>query len=562
MRLTLIIAVFINVVWAQLYKAYFEDGSIRVIESSRLMFLQEKPIYIEKEKPLEYHDELLRGYCVGFFTSSPVSFTIAQGQNMWLWDFGANASFDSSCALETSAQDGSRRFRCSSITPRVTPSNLGAFAVSSISAFGTPSNALHLGTGVSLNSATGRGTYMAIVDSGFDICHPAYSSKIEFFYDVTTQTELNREQIEREISAGRCNKDPIGHGTAVASVASSIAPDARIIAIKTSDERYPLPTDAMVMRALDYITRKRQELGRPIVVNLSLGSDYGPGDGMGMFTLAIERALGPGLILVASAGNSGSRPNRAILQNPTNVTIPITFNDGGDVEVWFPQSSNYRVEVCHPRTGACAFSSESTSRREIACIDYIKRERYPTNQKTVVSFFSRCVGSLDLRIVLEGGQPGVVTIFVSSFDTLPANTRQRDEFGSFYHSISEPADGRRIIAVGSIVIRPDRNSQELIGRVARFSARGPTIDGRVKPDLVAGGQTVFVARIGGGYTFNSGTSFSSPVVTGVVARLLEANPNLTPEQVKEVLCTFATKDQAVGAVPNNQYGCGKVFLAS
>ncbi|MEN3033389.1 MAG: S8 family serine peptidase [Aquificaceae bacterium] len=561
MRILILIAVFVTLARAEFYKAYFQDGSVSVVDSSRVRFLQTSPIYLESEKQLQYHDELIRGYCVGFFTSLPVSLTISQNQNMLLWDFGSSVNLDSSCTIEQIAQDGSRRFRCSTIAPRITPSSTAAFAVSSLNAFGAPSNALHLGSGATLNSATGRGTYIAIVDSGVDICHPAYSSRLEFFYEINSATELNRAQIEREIASGRCNKDSIGHGTAVASIASSIAPDARIIAIRITDERDPVPTDVKVIRAIEYLSRKRQELSRPIVINISLGSDYGPGDGLGLFTLAIERALGPGMIAVASAGNSGLTPNRAILQNPSDVTIPLNLGEAGDIEVWFPQSSGYRVELCS-RAGGCAISTESAPRRELGCIENIKREKYPTNQKTLVTFSSRCTGSFNLRIVLESGQMGTVSVFVPPGISLPSNLRPRDEFNSFLFSISEPADGRRIISVGSIVIRPDRNNQELIGRIARFSARGPTIDGRTKPDLVAGGQAVFVARPGGGYSFLSGTSFSSPVVTGLIARLLETNPDLSPEQVRNVLCTFATKDQAVGAVPNNQYGCGKAFLAS
>jgi subtilisin family serine protease len=60
------------------------------------------------------------------------------------------------------------------------------------------------------------------------------------------------------------------------------------------------------------------------------------------------------------------------------------------------------------------------------------------------------------------------------------------------------------------------------------------------------------------WSVSSGTSMAAPHVTGIVALILQANPNLTAAQVKTILETTATVDQNTGAVPNNSYGYGKV----
>jgi len=64
------------------------------------------------------------------------------------------------------------------------------------------------------------------------------------------------------------------------------------------------------------------------------------------------------------------------------------------------------------------------------------------------------------------------------------------------------------------------------------------------------------------YRDSAGTSFSAPVVAGLVALLLESNPNLDADAVRNILTSNALRDSAVGNVPNNLYGWGKAFLPS
>lgn len=92
--------------------------------------------------------------------------------------------------------------------------------------------------------------------------------------------------------------------------------------------------------------------------------------------------------------------------------------------------------------------------------------------------------------------------------------------------ITTPADGDSVLAVGGI----DPN-----GQYVSFSSRGPTADGRIKPDVSAVGAGVYVAGSGGGYGFSGGTSFASPIVAGVATQMLQANDNLEPWELMEVL---------------------------
>jgi serine protease AprX len=91
-----------------------------------------------------------------------------------------------------------------------------------------------------------------------------------------------------------------------------------------------------------------------------------------------------------------------------------------------------------------------------------------------------------------------------------------------------------------------------------FSGRGPTLDGRVKPDLCAPGVDILAAHAGtgSGYQRLSGTSMASPFVAGVAALMRAANPTLTPPQVKAILKETAIPFGRPGE--NNEFGAGRL----
>jgi subtilisin family serine protease len=115
--------------------------------------------------------------------------------------------------------------------------------------------------------------------------------------------------------------------------------------------------------------------------------------------------------------------------------------------------------------------------------------------------------------------------------------------------ITAPADADSVITVGAIRADSTRSG---------FSSHGPTVDGRTKPDVVALGSSVVIARSDGGYGTGSGTSFSAPAVSGVVAQMLQANPDLDPIAVRDVLRATASQADA----PDNDRGWGVVNAAA
>jgi hypothetical protein len=110
-----------------------------------------------------------------------------------------------------------------------------------------------------------------------------------------------------------------------------------------------------------------------------------------------------------------------------------------------------------------------------------------------------------------------------------------------------PADGFNTLGIGAV-----NNSNQ----VADFSSRGPTFDGRIKPDLVTQGESVYCAEAGSfsGYINASGTSVAAPIASGIAALLLSAHPHLKNTQVRNIL--FETADNS--SSPDYERGYGLI----
>ncbi|MFN3872240.1 MAG: S8 family serine peptidase [Ignavibacterium sp.] len=126
-------------------------------------------------------------------------------------------------------------------------------------------------------------------------------------------------------------------------------------------------------------------------------------------------------------------------------------------------------------------------------------------------------------------------------------TSAGNEGNSKWKYITAPADAFNVIAVGSV------DSQN---RLANFSSVGPTYDGRIKPEVVAMGVSVYGALAGttDEYRYANGTSTSSPIAAGVAALLMSKFPYLKNTQVRSIILESSSNSQS----PNNQIGYGLI----
>jgi serine protease AprX len=127
--------------------------------------------------------------------------------------------------------------------------------------------------------------------------------------------------------------------------------------------------------------------------------------------------------------------------------------------------------------------------------------------------------------------------------------------GPDLYTIGSPAAAADVITVGDVA---DPGAGGFF--LDPHSSRGPTADGRIKPDLCAPGDQILAARAGtrDGYFRASGTSMSSPFVAGVAALMLQANPTLTPADVKTILKETAVHFGPNPAGENTDFGAGRL----
>ena len=106
-----------------------------------------------------------------------------------------------------------------------------------------------------------------------------------------------------------------------------------------------------------------------------------------------------------------------------------------------------------------------------------------------------------------------------------------------------PADSEDVLTVGAV---------DWCDGYASFSSVGPTFDGRIKPDVMALGEHVYVAHPNGGYAYGSGTSFSCPIMAGMVTCFWQASPNSMAAEIRDAVRECSDRCEH----PTCQYGYG------
>jgi len=171
------------------------------------------------------------------------------------------------------------------------------------------------------------------------------------------------------------------------------------------------------------------------------------------------------------------------------------------------------------------------------------------------------IGTLAADMAVQSGV--VVVTSAGNSAAFPGSSEPCPPDKCWYH-IGSPADAFDVITVGATTVNDEK---------AVFSSFGPTFDGRTKPDISAMGVGITYARNSINASCNgivctngSGTSFSSPLVAGIVAQMLQVNPTLTPFEVRRIIRQTARVPKtgsASGAdYPNNSLGWGIVDAAA
>jgi subtilisin family serine protease len=451
----------------------------------------------------------------------------------------------------------------------------------------------------------GKGVLIGVVDTGFDLTHPTFWSKdkkmlrVVSLWDQTTDDEFATDELMDAIRSGRKpGADKHGHGTHVASVAGGslhegsegIAPGAQFLLVKTNF----IETDD----AVSWIFEKAGST--PCVVNLSFGGHDGAHDGSHVDEkLHHLQVQTEGRAIVVAAGNDRLRKihcgfdfhSGELHEIPFDIFRPASELPSLFFSGWNSVCDQFVVSLVAP--DGTPFQMPVTGRQGpmsngLAEI-YLAGQTDPTSPglhetRVEVRFSEQPdIGALyGWRLMIQAKE-----VRLGRFDGWITLSQQ----GAFrpgqlvdpYGTITIPATGAGCIAVASHTSastwkceehpfeRSDR--QAVLGRFSRFSSLGPTRDGRWKPDISAPGEHIrgALARQSaysklGERTQPSkdlitlhGTSMAAPVVTGVVALLLEKNNKLRAGRIMEILAKSARRDDHTREAEwSPAYGFGKI----
>lgn len=476
-------------------------------------------------------------------------------------------------------------------------------------------------------SYQGEGVLIGIIDNGFDFLHPNFrdeegNSRIRCVWDQNQMPAISNSsfgygwvyQTGEDIKSAMHDLSRDTHGTHVAGIAAGsadnsyrgIAPKADLVLVSVNK------TEPGMLDAISFLIRYADEVNKPLSINLSMGSLLGYKDGTDNFTLMIDNLIKDkkGRLLSIAAGNEGHRKStlfkefigkeagelKSMLNPPTygrenifvhgasgqTYTVSVSLRDTIKNELLFSQQfvsgetwSKSFEQFGSDKAGALFNVSSAVNDRtanHAIRISFIYNK--PTSEVWEVSVSAmggKCAVYCDYGYFTSAGKPGYTE-------------------GTNDYTIAATATGHIPLSVGAYVSRrgytdiSGTSHQAEWGRFGLYplSGKGPTYDGRIKPDVVAPGASVISSynsyaasysvqrsekvleltdsALGRKYVWGiaNGTSMATPVATGVLALWLEVNPELTMDEVRDIIRDTATADIYTGGLPNAHYGMGKL----
>ena len=499
----------------------------------------------------------------------------------------------------------------------------------------------------------GTGSLVAVIDTGVDFRHPDLrnpdgTTRVLAILDyMHPRGDLHPElpdynggaiwleaDIDATLAAEAAGAPPMmpvaeqdtnGHGTHVTGIAASnglatgnglpaqryvgVAPVAGIIAIQGTHGDATF-TDSDVIAGCRFAVDEGSRLGRPVVANLSLGSNSGPHDGTSDLEVALDDlfpADQPGRAIVIASGNEGGRDQHAggwALAGAATVPVELSTSAQPDAQLAF--------ELWH--TGTFALTVISPAGHHYGPVrpgTAFNGAMTPEGQVLVdngASSGPRADGRQPASIVIEGpagGSPAagrwtlVLDGHAPRWDIWITDEPSATTPAHFVERVAEddrldmPATAHNAIVVGSFVTRNQWTTVDgmpvtrtaIVGAPSTFSSSGPTADDRFAPDVLAPGEYIvstlsrdaspdspssaFFVAPGSHLTWGDdgvhavlrGTSQAAPHVAGAAALLFQADPTLTASALREVLRVTAN-DGGAGFTPKLGFGKLDVLAAA
>ncbi|NBW71630.1 MAG: T9SS C-terminal target domain-containing protein [Flavobacteriia bacterium] len=370
---------------------------------------------------------------------------------------------------------------------------------------------------------------------------------------------------------------------------------------------------ASVLDAWEWMYQKALADGKRLVINMSWGIyHFGTLDGTSLLSQAITAYTDLGVIFVNSGGNNGN-VNFHLKKTFSNDVLKskIDFYDynananmwGQSIHSWGEVGNNFSNGLIVTNSAGLVlvespyYATNNTPSYIdtfiVAGLDTVwynisADAIHPLNNKPQMRLRVKNTNT-SLKILLKSiADTGIVhywnltelTNGVGNWGMPFSTSGSGTSAGNNLNGISEPACSDDVITVAAYATQYSAANGSLVGGgIASFSSIGPRYDGTMKPDISAPGVAIMSSISSftnaaftslGSVDFNgrtyhfarfSGTSMSSPMVAGVAALILDANPYLSARQVKEIIMETARQDNITGIIPvegSTRWGAGRV----
>ena len=408
------------------------------------------------------------------------------------------------------------------------------------------------------------------------------------------------------------------HGTHVAGIAGGGGAGLELKGMSPAAEflfATLMVDEASALDAFAWMQSIAQADNKRLVINNSWGlPQWGTPDGTSLSNQFIDAMSNEGVVFVSSNGNNGDvdyHLNHTFESEGDTIRSRVKFYPlnanpnawGQNLTLWGESGESFEMgfqliaglstvvgetPMYNTENGPFMLDTIEVVNNDTIIYDVVMEDAHPANNRPFIQMRIH-KGGANLAVLMQvTAESGLVHAWnFTHLSNDVGNWGQDFQAaqpgwlgGDPYYGIQQPACGNTVIAVGaysSEFINPV--GAEVGGTLANFSSYGPTLDDRLKPNVSAPGVNVESSLSSfrdGGYSitnsmeFNgteyefariSGTSMSSPATAGVIALMLEANPELTPIDVRSILETTAREDDHTGELPpagDHIWGYGKV----
>ncbi len=388
-------------------------------------------------------------------------------------------------------------------------------------------------TDSSNNYITGKGIVVGIVDTGID-----YNDK------ELGSGGFPNSKVIGGYNFADMNNDPMdtdGHGTHVAGIIAGshygVAPDAKIRAYKVFKGKDETTATSVIIEGVEQAVKDKCN-----VINISIGTPGGEGDGSDPESIAVENAVASGVVVVAAAGNSGCRSELVPfpMSSPASNKDVIGVGASDDAMHGVILLKNEAIVGMYPDKSPIFNSGNYGA---VYCGYGEEKDFIGKNLKGKIALIQRgkiYFGDKDLNAKRAGAVGVIVFNNTSGLPPIALVSKSNpDETNFIPFLFVSYANGMYLKQYVNDSVQIKLDNKYGLGRMSTFSSNGPTIDFYPKPDIVAPGINISSTVLNNKTAVMTGTSMAAPFVTGSAALIKQAKSFLKPDEIKALMMNTA-----------------------